>query len=302
MQPYDYSLNLPDPTQTFMQYLQIGQHLKQQQQQQALQQRRSEVYGRLGPQSTYQDYMAAIRELPEDAEALLGTWQAMGEAKSKAMFDAGGQAWASLQPGEDGNIDPTRALEKLEEYAAGFENSGDEEIAKQLRDAAKAIEINPATGRTVLGTLLAMADGERFKNIAQTSEATPFQKDFSFIKETFGEDAAAEFAQYGRGGVVSIPLGNGQTYVGPASSAPGATRWQQQGGQSAPEILGKAAGTKTITEAEAGVIRQSLGPNGQAKFNEWLANNKIKVIQRTGTDADGRKVIQYTDGSWSYGD
>lgn len=141
-------------------------------------------------------------------------------------------------------------------------------------------------------------------------EATSFQRDYEFVKRTFGSDAAAEFAQYGRSGNVSIPLGEGRgTYVGPASQAPGASRWREQPGVGAPtapagvaDSLRTAASSNRITQREADVILQSLGPNGQKKFNSWLQNNKIKVVVRTGTDANNRRVEQYSDGTYGYAD
>jgi hypothetical protein len=169
--------------------------------------------------------------------------------------------------------------------------------------------------------MLAFADPDKFKKINDAvgtkDDRTAFQQDFDFIKKTFGDTAAAEFAQFGRSGIVSIPLGDGRTYVGTPSMAPGASRWQQQAGgegqpqpQAQPEtvtpqgagaILGGASRSKRITQAEANVVRQSLGPNGQAQFNKWLTDNGIKIIVRTGTAPDGRRVVQYQDGTVEYG-
>ena len=188
-QPYDYSLNLPDPTQTFLQSFQLGQQLKKRAAEQALQERRQTVYAGLSPTSTYQDYMSAIKQLPEDRENLLATMKAMGEAKQNALFEAGGKAFSVLQPGPDGKLDVTSAISKLEEYATAFDNSGDAETAKQLRDSAKALEIDPAHGRNVLGTMLAMTDPTRFKAITDARE-NKIASDISDLSAVFGEEAA----------------------------------------------------------------------------------------------------------------
>ena len=87
----------------------------------------------------------------------------------------------------------------------------------------------------------------------------------------------------------------------------GASRWQETGqkppiDQSAPEIMERAANNKTITAAEASVIKSSLGEKGKGAFEAWRKKNGIRVIMRTGTGPDGRRVIQYEDGTVDYAD
>lgn len=62
-----------------------------------------------------------------------------------------------------------------------------------------------------------------------------------------------------------IPSGN------PLGEAPKLNA--QQGGQ----MLGNAFSQKTITPQQAQTVRQSLGPNGQAKFEQWLRENNIQI-------------------------
>jgi hypothetical protein len=50
----------------------------------------------------------------------------------------------------------------------------------------------------------------------------------------------------------------------------------QQGGAA----LGAASRSDVITPEEAQRVRQSLGPGGQAKFEEWLRNNSISIGAR----------------------
>lgn len=65
-------------------------------------------------------------------------------------------------------------------------------------------------------------------------------------------------------------------------------------------ILQGAAAANAITAEDANRVRQSLGPNGQAEFDRWKAENGIRVIARTGTAPDGRKVVQFEDGTIEY--
>jgi hypothetical protein len=332
VQPYNYTLDIASPGESFLKGMQIGQAGRAAQARAAEQEREADKVRRLnaalaqlGPNATYEDYMVQVRANPDLADLLLGQQKTFSDARKNAMFGAGEQAFMLLRPDAQGNISPDAAIAKLEESALAFENSGEPDVAKQLRDSAQGIRTNPAAARNVLGTMLAFADPDKFKKINDAvgtkDDRTAFQQDFDFIKKTFGDAAAAEFAQFGRSGIVSIPLGDGRTYVGPPSMAPGASRWQPQPpmtspgqpsttGRELPEqvtpqgasaILGGASRTKKITQAEANVVRQSLGPQGQAKFNKWLTDNSIKIIVRTGTTPDGRRVVQFQDGTVEYG-
>jgi hypothetical protein len=85
----------------------------------------------------------------------------------------------------------------------------------------------------------------------------------------------------------------------PRQSAP---QPQPVDAQAAGPILGNAYRKKAITAEDAARVRQSLGPGGQAQFEQWKQKNGIRVIVRTGTAADGRRVVQFEDGSIDYGD
>lgn len=326
VQPYNYTIDVASPGEAFIQGIQIGQAGRAAQAKSVELEREAEKVRRLnaalaqlGPNATYADYMTQVRANPDLAEVLLGQQKTFSDARKNALFGAGEQAFMMLRPDAQGNISPDAAISKLEESALAFENSGEADVAKQLRDSAQGIRQNPAAARTVLGTMLAFSDPDKFKKITDASglngDKTAFRADYDFIKENFGPEAAAEFAQFGRSGIVSIPLGDGRTYVGPPSMAPGASQWKQRPTDSlipskAPEmvtpegagaILGNASRKRRITQEEANIVRQSLGTQGQAKFNQWLTDNSIKIIVRTGTTTDGRRVVQFQDGTVEYG-
>jgi len=146
---------------------------------------------------------------------------------------------------------------------------------------------------------LAPLDLDAYKAVEQSGQ-TAFQKDFQFIKDQFGDKAAAEYAQYGRGDNVSIPLGDGRTYVGPAAGAPGATPWEGAAPVTVPDILKQASSSGRMTQSDVAMVKGNLGPAGQAQFDAWLKDKSIKVISRTGTTPDGRKVVQFSDGTVDY--
>lgn len=188
VQPYNYSLNIASPAEAFVQGMQIGQAGRANEQAIAQQQREAERATRLqtalaslGPDATYADYMAQVRANPDLAEVLLGRQQQFSDARRNALFNVGSRAFTLLRPNLDGTINPEQAIASLEESATAFENSGEADVARQLRDSIAALRINPADGRTVIGTMLAFSDPDRFRTITQAmggeQELTTFQKD-----------------------------------------------------------------------------------------------------------------------------
>ena len=69
----------------------------------------------------------------------------------------------------------------------------------------------------------------------------------------------------------------------------------------APETaLRNATARGYVMPDEAAAIKSGLGSNGQAAFEGWLQQNKVKMVTRTGTAPDGRKVVQFSDGTTQY--
>lgn len=79
----------------------------------------------------------------------------------------------------------------------------------------------------------------------------------------------------------------------------------QQQAQTPPAIapetaLRNATARGYVMPDEAAAIKSGLGSNGQAAFEGWLQQNKVKMVTRTGTAPDGRKVVQFSDGTTQY--
>lgn len=294
-----YAYQPVDPMQSFSNSFQFVQGIKQQQaqqqRQQALQEAMANIRNNPDPQNIA-DFYLRFPEMKENFDAYR---EALGEGDKGALEGAAREAIITQKTGGD-------VADVYERYAVAAENSRRPDLAQQFRDAKRMAEMSPEGADLTARMFYQQMNPDGYKAIFGNESATTFQKDFAFIKETFGEDAAAEFAQFGRDSIVSIPVGPGQTYVGPASMAPGASRWSEQqrsevsNAASGGDILAKAAKAKAITEGEARVIRQSLGPKGNEKFSEWMTENNVKVIVRTGTDASGRRVVQYDDGTIEY--
>jgi len=307
-----YQYQPVNPLQSFAQGFQFTDAIRQRQAQQEqqrmemaqkeqrgmqLQQAIQSIRTNPSPEAIAEFYLQ-FPEMKEQFEAYRG---ALAEGDKGTLTSAAREAIVAQRSGQS-------SAEVFKRYAEAAKNSRRMDLAKQFEDAAAMADASPDAADLTTRMFFQGVDPDGYKAIFAAQDPTAFQKDFEFIKQQFGEDAATEFAQFGREGApVSIPLGNGQTYVGPASMAPGARRWQQQGGQvqgdaamepsqptgQEPSILENAFNTKTITPEEAAVVRKSLGPNGQAAFEKWMRNNKI-VISRV----VGGKTYYQVNGKW----
>ncbi len=316
--PYNYTI--ASPMEAFQKSYAFGQAMSQQEaeraKQEAAQQRAQQVQGALQSIATDRSPENIARNLllfPELKDQITASESVLGEAERRSANTLRAEVISLARAGNT-----AAARERLATQAQAYANTpGKEREAQAAQALLQAFDKNPEAVILPMTIQLAQSDDKLYGTLFGAGEKpTTFQQDFDFIKKTFGDAAAAEFAQFGRSGIVSIPLGDGRTYVGPPSMAPGASRWQQQQGaapaptgrqpetvtpEGAASILGNASRSSRITQSEANVVRQSLGPQGQAQFNKWLTDNNIKIIVRTGTTPDGRRVVQFQDGTVEYG-
>ncbi len=192
------------------------------QQQQA--QRLQVVLGQLGPNATPADYQGLISQFPDLVKPLTERYQGFDDARKNALFGAGEKAFMLLRPGADGTIDAEAAAAALDTSAAAFDNSNAPDIAKQLRDAAKGVRMNPGAAKQSLGMMLAFSDPERFKKVGDAigaGDLTGFQKDLAAagIDPTSdeGKTLARDFVRNKVDPIVTMETPNGRQFIGPQS-------------------------------------------------------------------------------------
>ncbi len=171
-QPFNYALNLPDPTQGVMGGVQNAVSLanmmaqRSKAEQDAIKtQRANEEHvvmqselGKLAVNPTVAGMTSTLIKYPQLAEHFKETYAALNEQQKDARTREASGVYAALQAGS-----PTTAQQLLEEQALAFENSGNSQDAKVRRDLAKLIETNPETAMTSTGLFLASAMGpEKF--------------------------------------------------------------------------------------------------------------------------------------------
>lgn len=279
MEPINYNIDLANPLQRAIQGFQIGQQMREQRaQRDRAMQKQAAMASLARPDATFNDYRRVMQMFPEETKGLTEQWQAMDKVNRDLMFNAGGEAFSLLTPGADGQVDPTGAVAKLEEFAVASENSGDKAGAQKFRDMAAFVKANPTAGKATIGSVLSVWDADRAKKLMETqggASDADLDKDYALNVRLYGKATAdrLRLAKEAAGGVIAVTGPAGTTYVDALSVAklPGET-----GSPAAPAPV--ISGQEAITYDMYRDAKQGLGP---MKSVDWLRSNGIPVRVKT---------------------
>jgi hypothetical protein len=193
LQPFDYTLNVPNPAEAVTAGLQQGvqlaglmeradltaaqrqqtllenQALQAKAQQQAQQQAAVKAfYDKPSSERTTDDYERLSATLPkEQAENIRASFDAKTKEQQRQELLFGGQVFAALRSG-----DRETANSMLTKKAEAARNAGDETQAKALENAAEMAAISPENAEAFIGiTLAALPGGKEFiSNVSAQSE------------------------------------------------------------------------------------------------------------------------------------
>lgn len=167
-QPYDYSLGGTDPTESFLKGVQIAQQGRQVQAEYLRSEaakaevdrkiadttRKQTVFRTLlGPGSTVDQRNEAMRQLPEEVNAIQTFWKGIDEGRKDFLLEAARTAYTDLIPDESGNVNTQAAIDKLNTRADAAKNSGDIVLETQMRDLASSIGTPGADPRLAQGVI-----------------------------------------------------------------------------------------------------------------------------------------------------
>lgn len=167
IQPIDYSIDVQSPIEATVQGLQLGKgtaDLRAQQEAAELNRQQAQILRAdlnalaSNPNATAADYGRMIAKYPQLSEQLKRAWDLLDERIKQSRLSQGSQVYAALQSNR-----PDIAIAKLKEQAEANRNSGDEQQAKALEDAARLVELSPESAKTTVGLMLASTIGpEKF--------------------------------------------------------------------------------------------------------------------------------------------
>jgi hypothetical protein len=222
VQPFDYSLNIQRPDQALASGFQMGAQMRDARikvqaaelaaNEKAQLQEATLAYSRA---KTPAEKVAVMERYPAFAKPISDQWNSYEDAVKKPIYDAGLQGYAALQGGN-----PALAVQTWRKTGAAFANSNRPDLAQTFNDLADITEKDPNAGDMLASTFLAGTDGAKFKQFGEATGRgdTAFQKDYAFIKGTFGQAAADTFANSKVDETAIVPLPNGKgVYVGPRS-------------------------------------------------------------------------------------
>lgn len=167
-QPFNYMLNVPDPTQSVMGGVQnalnisnmMSQRNLAEQQALALQKARETQaqmdsdLGALSQNPTPSALASMMVKYPSLSENFKKTYDVLSSEQKDSRIKQASQVYAAMQAGK-----PEVAQQLLLEQAAAARNAGMEQDAKAAETVAELVELNPATAETSTGLLLASAMG-----------------------------------------------------------------------------------------------------------------------------------------------
>lgn len=194
VQPFDYTTNIANPGAAFQQSYVQGMELRAAQEAQAAaraeaqrkaaeQQQLRAAMTEVATANSPMDFLGVMKRYPQFSDQLSKQFKTLDEVKQNALYSAGESALALLQPGADGTVDPANAVKLLNERATAFENSRMPEMAQQVRDVARMVEITPGA-RSAIGAFLASANPERFEKYGRAQKTIG-------EAEKVGQEAAA---------------------------------------------------------------------------------------------------------------
>jgi hypothetical protein len=162
--PMDYSIDIPNPSQSLISGFQTGMQLSdlelQRQAKEMELQRRQELQKQTialvnKPNPTARDYTNVANLLPEkEAASLRSNFELLNKDQKDNELRFGGQVMSAFSAGS-----PQIGIKLLRDRAVAERNSGREDQAKQYETLAELAEIDPASGKTIIGTHLGALPG-----------------------------------------------------------------------------------------------------------------------------------------------
>jgi hypothetical protein len=166
IQPPNYLANMPNPQQSFVQGLQLGQGVVNMQQEQQSQEQMRQALGALAANPTTENIARTMIQFPSLADKLKEPLKSVTETERTGRIESAMPIYAALASGN-----PDMARERLLEMATAAENSGRTGEARRFRTLADTARINPDMAMFQIGGILASNMGpdkffETFKGLS----------------------------------------------------------------------------------------------------------------------------------------
>lgn len=233
--------------------------LREQAQEQAYQ-RDMEMIGTLPADQQPQALAALSRRYPKQSEALKRSWDMQDQALKDANFRDTSGLYFMIKNGAPDKAAAVLRKRIEADRAAGQDTEDDEAIALALESGDPA-EINRALA-AVTAQLQIAAGPDKFASVSGVVDpgGTEFEKQYEYIKRTFGEKEAANFARNKYDPFIESNNKYGTTFYRSSDLAGGTPPQQGQTGGGG-DTGGNVSGGKGKPVADAKTVARSLFPN-----------------------------------------
>jgi hypothetical protein len=163
MQPINYTIQAPDPTEAFARSFQLGSGIRQLQQQAAAQEMAQQQQRQVSeliqktrsPNATASDYANLAMMLgPEQAKSVRENFAMMKDEKAKAALQRGGQVFSALSAG-----DKDVATQLIDEEISAMERDGNTQGVPALKLWREKVQTAPQEAMDFFGLSLSMMPG-----------------------------------------------------------------------------------------------------------------------------------------------
>jgi hypothetical protein len=266
--PYDFSLNIPDPGQAFMQSFDAARQRRDQMAQQQDRQAQLQAYmQRMRTDRSPQMMAEFALAFPEMAQAVTKAYEPLDAQVRQARFSQKAQVYKALERG-----DVEGARQTAEGLLAAARNTpGQEQLAKEIEYGLGQLDSNPDALKIGLAADMAFSDQKAYETLFGGNEGTSFQKDLAAAgidpASPEGIAKARQYAELKTDPIVQMPTPSGGQFIGKQS-----TYYQMFGGGAPPPTV-KAL--PRVGEVRNGFMFNGGDPGDKSN---WI---KAKPMQET---------------------
>lgn len=161
MQSVDYRMDPVNGFESYARGLQLGNAVKQMEQQASIQSKINELLQKQNP--TAEDFLAVATYLPKDqAENIQKSWAQIGQDRQASDLKFGAQVMSAFSANRN-----DLGVSMLKQRAEAFKNSGNLEDAQVYDTYAQIAESNPEVAKNTIGIMMAsLPGGDKFLSSA----------------------------------------------------------------------------------------------------------------------------------------
>lgn len=275
-QPYDYSLNLPNPVESVLQGVAMRQQFEAQRAEARRKQQMQVDLQALQADPSPQSYANFYLRYPEMKEQLDAYRTTLGDADRNVLLGGARELMGAVQAGRDDLIDQV-----FDKHISALKESSRPDLAKQFEEAKQFYKLDPKAGQFAVRSLFQSLDPDGYKALADGGD--PLDKQYALDVKLYGPEEATRlrYAQRMASGTVSAS--------GPAGTV---FKWMGDGTPTnvPPPAMRQDGNPEALTPEQYDAI---VEVKGRAETDAYLKRNNIPVAKTV----DG--VTYYRiDGQW----